>query len=270
MKYTNIQWTDGTINGSSGCDGCELWGPKARTCYAGRLQESRLAEAMPDLYAKDFKEVRLIPGRFKKAASWGPPTAKEREKKPWLEGLPRHIFVGDMGDFLSAAVPDSYLIEELFGAILSKQGQRHIWQLLTKRPRRLADLARRLGGLPKNVVAMTTVTDNFTAKTRIKALMDVDCHMRGLSVEPLLEPTCLNLVEHFTHGRISTGIGWVITGGESGPGFRPSHIDWFRAIRDECRATGTPYFHKQFSGEVKDGERLLDGVEWSQMPAMPA
>ena len=40
-------------------------------------------------------------------------------------------------------------------------------------------------------------------------------------------------------------IDWVVTGGESGPGARPAHPDWFRDIRDRCSISGTAYFHKQ-------------------------
>jgi len=39
---------------------------------------------------------------------------------------------------------------------------------------------------------------------------------------------------------------WVIAGGESGPGARPSHPDWFRALRDQCAAAGVPFFFKQW------------------------
>lgn len=41
-------------------------------------------------------------------------------------------------------------------------------------------------------------------------------------------------------------LGWVITGGESGPGARPAHPDWFRSIRDQCAAAGVPFFFKQW------------------------
>jgi protein gp37 len=41
-------------------------------------------------------------------------------------------------------------------------------------------------------------------------------------------------------------IDWVIAGGESGPGARPSHPDWFRAVRDQCQAAGVPFFFKQW------------------------
>ncbi len=41
---------------------------------------------------------------------------------------------------------------------------------------------------------------------------------------------------------------WIITGGETDQGShkaRPSHPEWFRAIRDQCAAAGVPYHHKQ-------------------------
>lgn len=42
------------------------------------------------------------------------------------------------------------------------------------------------------------------------------------------------------------GVDWVIAGGESGPGARPSHPDWFRSIRDQCAAAGVPFLFKQW------------------------
>jgi protein gp37 len=44
----------------------------------------------------------------------------------------------------------------------------------------------------------------------------------------------------------SRSILWVIAGGESGPGARPAHPDWFRGLRDQCQAAGTPFFFKQW------------------------
>ena len=39
---------------------------------------------------------------------------------------------------------------------------------------------------------------------------------------------------------------WVIAGGESQPGSRPTHPDWFRSIRDQCADAGTPFHFKQW------------------------
>ena len=41
-------------------------------------------------------------------------------------------------------------------------------------------------------------------------------------------------------------IHWTIGGGESGPGARPAHPDWFRSARDQCQAAGVPFFFKQW------------------------
>ena len=68
-KQTNILYVHSTINGSSGCDGCELWSSKNRTCFAGNLHENRLAKSLPNLYAPKFTTVLEIPGRFAKAAA---------------------------------------------------------------------------------------------------------------------------------------------------------------------------------------------------------
>ncbi len=298
-KNTNIEWCDSTINGTSGCDGCELWNTQTRTCYAGNLQTQRLSKSLPKLYSADFSEVRMIPGRYAQAASWSDLRGTERPQKPWLNGLPRMIFVGDLGDTFSRAVTDDFLTRELLGAITSKQGQRHFWLLLTKRPKRLASIAKKWGGLPDNVMAMTTVTSQNTASSRVSDLLEVPCKWRGLSCEPLLGP--LEIFDTATGWPFYDLEGlrtlhWVIAGGESGPKARPMHPDWARSLRDQCTDANVPFFFKQWgeyqhfdasecrtdlskdtliSGDLKTGflrvgkakaGRLLDGREHNGFP----
>lgn len=293
MKDTNIEWCDSTINGSSGCDGCELWNENRKSCYAGIVHETRWAKSLavthPQFYAPSFDVVRMIPGRYARAAAWSDLRGKDRAGKPWLNGLPRMIFVGDMGDFLSRDVTDEFLMNELFGAITSEKGRRHFWLLLTKKPRRLADLSKRMSaGLPDNCMAMTSVTDPATLKGRVPALLDVRCKWRGLSCEPLLGP--INVQRYFYHDddveptgemrtfggkrqmqvRVRKGallqINWVIGGFESGTGHdvssapRPSHPDWMRRLRDDCAAAAVPFFFKQWGAWFpadKDHDHLI-------------
>ena len=77
--------------------------------------------------------------------------------------------------------------------------------------------------------------------------------------EPLLEPLpALDL----------DGIGWVIVGGESGPGARPMEAEWVRPIRDKCLRREVPFFFKQWGGaNKKRAGRLLDGEEHLAVPA---
>jgi protein gp37 len=63
------------------------------------------------------------------------------------------------------------------------------------------------------------------------------------------------------------GIDWLIAGGESGRRHRPVRPEWIRDLRDRCHAEGVSFFLKQWGGRTpKAGGRLLDGVEWSEMP----
>ncbi len=82
--------------------------------------------------------------------------------------------------------------------------------------------------------------------------------VRFLSCEPLLEDL----------GDIDlTGIDWVITGSESGPGHRPMEEAWVRSLRDRCIAAGVPFFFKQATvNNKKVSLPLLDGRVWDEMP----
>lgn len=303
--HTNISWCDSTVNPTTGCDGCELWdGRKVRKCYAGNWHEKRLARSMPQLYDADFKNVRLAPGRMMQAANWPDLTGKPRPDKPHLDGLPRLIFVGDMGDFGSKKVPTKYIVEEIIGAIKSPAGRRHFWLLLTKQIRRLADISIAIGGLPDNCMAMTTVTTQHAAKVRMPQLLRVECKYRGVSAEPLLGRIdmtpwsriawqCSFCQGYFAGGyrrtctscgkqdgwsgshkfnpknrQIGPGFDWLITGGESGEDYREVDLDDARFLHEQCAAAGVPFFYKQGSAFLPGADDRLDGARIKEMPAI--
>lgn len=249
-QHTPIEWCDSTINPTSGCDGCELWNETKKICYAGNWHETRWSKSFavthPQWYSPHFSDVRMIPGRIAQAAAWSDLRGKDRKDKPWLNGRPRHIFVGDMGDFLSKDVTDDFLERELMEGITSKAGQRHVWMLVTKRPNRLAAFSQRIGGLPPNVIAMTSITNQTMADLRVKQLLQVKCHWRGLSAEPLWGPIDLDMG--------ATPIHLIITGFESGKNALPGHPDWLRQIRDHCLANDIAYFHKQNGEWIHESE----------------
>jgi protein gp37 len=240
MRETDIQWCDSTVNPTSGCDGCELWiRGKTEACYAGRIHTRfRGSKAYPG----PFEEIALHPGRMATYARLSDLAGKARPRKPWLDGLPRIVFVGDMSDILSHGVPFAYLRDEVIGAIASPSGQRHLWMILTKQPNRLTEfagwLARAGGTWPANLLAGTSVTSRSTA-TRIDALLGVP-GPRFISAEPLWGPIDPAL----------SGIDLVIAGGQSGRDARPCHIHWLRSLREECQRSGVAFFVKQLGSNT--------------------
>jgi len=158
--------------------------------------------------------------------------------------------------------------QRLFGLI--EETPNLDWLLLTKRPQEYSKL------LPKawlkeprpNVWLMTTVEQQDYV-WRIQEILKVPAIVHGLSMEPLLGPVQLP-AEFLRLGNRA----WVIVGGESGPGARPSQIEWIRVIRDSCVAAGVPLHFKQWGEHghdlVKIGKkaagRELDGRTWDELP----
>lgn len=184
------------------------------TCYAAKLHLNKARSIVRPLrgfnvgYAPAFERVTQFDGRV-----WAMSKKKDLlhtrdPKKPWLDGLPRLIFVSDMGDAFSRNSDFAFLESEVIEPIRSALGRRHMWLWLTKRPDRMARFGERIGGFPDNVCAMTTVTcpDKLL---RIDQLRDVPAAIRGLSIEPLRERILPKLLK-------LNGISWVIVGGESG------------------------------------------------------
>jgi len=85
-----------------------------------------------------------------------------------------------------------------------------------------------------------------------------------LSMEPLLE--AVSIVSAFPVE--GPQVSWVITGDESGPGRRPTDLDWIRMLREQCSAARIAFFYKQrvLPSGVKIERPVLDGRVWNQVP----
>jgi len=277
---TKIQWCDSTVNPVMGCAGCELWTADNRTCYAGQLHQLRKANSG---FASRFEKPQLFPDRMANASRWPDLTGTDRLVKPWLSGLPRIIFVSDMGDALSErgfvdvhGQPLSeqtlfpFLKREVVDVASSASGLRHQWLWLTKRPQRLAQFVTNNcmeEQLPGNLWLGTSVTSKASLK-RVAQLTQIgpERTIRFVSVEPLWEEVSLAPFLEDLH--------WVIIGGESGRRSKSRAFDcrWAELLINECRAAGVPVFIKQLGGNVlKNGRRLVladsqHGGNWIEWP----
>jgi protein gp37 len=247
---------------------------KEITCYAAKLHLNKgyaitnPGKEVKKGYAPTFTTLTPFEGRMVAMAKKKDLLGTKDLYSPWKDGLPRMVFVSDMGDALTQHSPAhlAWLETEVLDPIRSENGQRHIWQWLTKRPQNMAKLSKRVGGLPENVCAMTTLTGaDEKSLGRLEKLKEVEAGSRGLSLEPMWEripPKVLDL----------DGIDWVIVGGESGsPNARPFDLAWARELRDHCQKQGVACFIKQLGrNPVENGQPLKlknsHGGDWDKWP----
>lgn len=163
------------------------------------------------------------------------------------------IFVNSMSDLFHERVPDEF-IREVFAVM--EDAHWHTFQVLTKRPERVLDLADSLPWPPN--VWMGVSIENRRFVHRADHLREVDAEVRFISAEPLLGPL---------EGLDLDGMSWLIAGGESGPGHRRVDENWITDLRDRCIDEGVAFFFKQWGGaRPKSGGRELQGRTWDQMP----
>ena len=277
---TGIEWTDATWNPVTGCTKVS---PGCDHCYAETFAE-RWRGTSGHHFEQGF-DVRLWPDRLGIPLRW---------KKP------RRIFVNSMSDLFHESIPDEYITQVFATMALASQ---HTFQVLTKRHARMRSLLRNWrfyetvaecatglitntrplvkeprdgwtlrntpGGVMRsqwqppawplpNVWLGVSTEDQKWADIRIPALLDTPAAVHFLSCEPLIGPVSL---------KGSQLPGWVIVGGESGPGARPMDTFWARHIVNQCTETGTPVFVKQM-GSVWAREHGCAGKggDWDSWP----
>lgn len=282
---TEIEWCDSTLNLAHGCDGCELWNPAkgVKRCYAGNMTE--LYGGRPG-WPQFFDKPQIFRERLDPALRWGDLRGQERKDKPWLSGLPRIIFLNDMGDTFTKSLPFNWLASDLERIGESK----HQFLILTKNAAAMADFVQFFDP-PKNCWFGVSVTSPSSA-ARLDSLERVAVlgkYITFCSFEPA------DRVLDFRP--VLPWLDWLIAGGDSSDQAKPSHPDVFRRCRDACQEVGKPFFFKQWgrwrplqSGDPNEATQadvslpdratwrmvkmtrgsagaVLDGKEWREMPA---
>lgn len=258
---TKIEWTDHTFNIAWGCFKVS---PGCTNCYA-------------DTFAKRTGHN-----------VWGPPKTTARRvfgKKHWDEPLKweraaaadpaggvcpeirgRLVFCSSMADVFEDHPTINAEREKLWPVI--RETPHLTWQLLTKRPERIAaNLPSDWGAGYPNVWLGTSI-ENADYAWRFDPLRDVPAATRFLSLEPLLGDVTPALETRFVT-LAADDAWWVILGGESGPGARLLHTAWLRSTLALCWEYDVPAFVKQLGRNPFD-EALLklrdskggDPMEW--------
>lgn len=214
---TAIEWTEMTWNPVTGCikisQGC-------KNCYAEKMAKRLLA----------MGSRRYVNG-------FAPTLQEDLIDLPCSGKKPRVVFVNSMSDLFQEAVPTDF-IRRVFDTMAACP--QHTFQVLTKRSKRLADIAHLLPWT-ENIWMGVSVEDERVIE-RISDLAKTPAKTEFLSCEPLIGP-----LENMP----LQGIDWVIVRGGSGKGARPMKEQWVQSIKRQCEKNGTAFFFKQWEAYEK-------------------
>ena len=254
MAETQIEWTDATWNPVAGCSiitaGCTH-------CYA--MEMAKRLEAM---------HIKKYAGLTRKSGLrtvWNGVVREDRDALaiPYGWRKPRKIFVNSMSDLFHERVSDAFIFDVWK---VMRETPHHNYQILTKRPERMAELvAAKIGEVLPNVWLGTSIEDGNVVD-RIDYLRKAPAAIRFISFEPLIGPV----------GSVDLqGIHWAIVGGESAKSARPIREEWIDEIYVQCLSADTAFFFKQWGTWGKDNKkrskkangREYRGRTWDEMPA---
>jgi protein gp37 len=246
MAESSIEWTDATWNPVAGCTvltaGCT-------NCYAMRMA-ARLA-------AMDVQKYKGLTRKSGRRYVWTGRVSLDEAalETPRNWRRPRLIFVNSMSDLFQEAVPVEF-IRRVWSTMA--ETPQHTYQILTKRPDRMAEVALDLPLLPN--VWLGTSVENDAVLGRLDFLRATPAAVRFVSFEPLIGSVV---------GADLGQIHWAIVGGESGPRARPMDEEWVDEIYDACIEHGTAFFFKQWGGRNKKAAgRAYRGRTWDDLPSL--
>jgi protein gp37 len=256
MAETQIEWTDSTWNPVAGCSvitaGCTH-------CYA--MEMAKRLEAM------GVKKYAGLTRRSGKRTVWNGVVREDHDALaiPYSWKKPRKIFVNSMSDLFHERVSDKFILSVWQ---VMRETPRHNYQILTKRPQRMAKFVdAKIKDILPNVWLGTSV-ENADVVERVAHLRAAPAAIRFISFEPLIDSV----------GSVDlTGIQWAIVGGESGKSARPIREEWIDEIHHQCVRAGTAFFFKQWGTWGKDNKRRSKkangreyrGRVWDEMPVTP-
>ncbi len=230
---SKIEWTESSWNPVTGCTKISLG---CQNCYAERMALRLKGKGSPN-YRNGFnitshQHMLNLPSTWKKS---------------------RMIFVNSMSDLFHEEVHLDF-IQSVFKVM--NECPQHIFQILTKRSKRITELNHLLSWT--NNIWMGVTIEHEKYLHRMEHLKQSDAKIKFISFEPLLSSIPKIDLDN---------IDWIIVGGESGSGSRPLKEEWVVSIKDQCLSYYTPFFFKQWGGvNKKKAGRLLNGKEWNQVP----
>lgn len=226
-ERTSIGWTRSTWNPWIGCS---RTGPGCDHCYAERMDARGIFGGVTH-WGAGVPRYRTSTANWNQVYRWNKAAARTREFWP--------VFTASQADIFDNEVPEVW--REDFWQLI-RDCPHLTFQIVTKR---IGNVARMLppdwgSGYP-NVWLIATIVTQAEADRDLGKLLSVPARLHGLSMEPLLERVRMPFEQLIK-------LGWVIVGGESGPGARIMLTEWAQDLLKQCDFAGVPFFLKQLGG----------------------
>lgn len=265
-ETTNISWAHGTQNFWLGCDKIA---PECAHCYIDRQLRKMGRDPWGQLYRA--KSTWIQPAKWERAAA--------------QEHTCRRIFTNSLSDFFHAAAdvwrPGAWQI--------IRDTPHLVYLILTKRPELILKRLPADWGEGYANVWLGVSTGCRQTLNKMDSLRKIPIHpkaVRFVSAEPLLEDIAddINL----------DGFGWVIVGGESGPGReylyrdftdrikekhwreefniigrRTMNLEWANRLRELCSPRRIPFFFKQVTAFAPGVREDALGRVYHEFPPPP-
>jgi protein gp37 len=213
-----IEWAQWSWNPVTGClHNCTY-------CYARDIaNQTKMAPYYPNGFEPSFRSNSL-----NSPAMTAVPDGAEQDTRL------RNVFTCSMADLFGKWVPQQW-IDAVFKSISSNPQWNFL--MLTKFPQRLSGL-----NIPSNAWMGTSVDSQSRVAGAEKYFADVDCGVRWLSVEPMIEKLTFNDIGVFD---------WVVIGGASASSNTPAWCPpyrWVEHLVGQCDKAGVPVYFKSNLG----------------------
>lgn len=225
----SIEWARWSWNPITGCKhDCPY-------CYARDIANR--------FYPQQF-EPSILPARLSAPSHTQVPAAANSDVSY------RNVFACSMADLFGRWVPAEWI-----EAVLQQVADNPQWNFLflTKFPKRMAEFK-----IPRNAWMGTTVDLQARVKSAEDAFEKVDCEVKWLSIEPMLQPLKFTRLELFD---------WVVIGGSSKstqtPSWTPA-LDWIVDLHSAARRAGCRIYYKANAG-MSDDLRIKE-FPWGDPP----
>lgn len=225
QESKDIEWAQWSWNPVTGClHSCSY-------CYARDIANmKRMEKVYPNGFAPSFRSNSLNAPRNTNV----PDEAK-------TDARFKNVFTCSMADLFGRWVP-----KEWIDSVMKSVSENNQWDFLflTKFPQRLSEIE-----IPENAWMGTTVDLQARVANAEKAFEKVNCRVKWLSVEPMIEPlkfTRLDLFDWVVIGGASVAEGTKNENGENQKWEPP--FEWIYDLVTQCREAGTKVYMKSNLG----------------------